>query len=40
MEDNNSIVGIKVNETTIPAKCIMIIKKISRFTYIGNKTEN
>ncbi len=27
MEDNNSIVGIKVNETTIPAKCIMIIKK-------------
>ena len=27
MEDNNSIVGIKVNETTILAKCIMIIKK-------------
>lgn len=26
-EDNNSIVGIKVNETDIPAKCIMIIKK-------------
>lgn len=27
MEDNNSIVGIKLNETNIPAKCIMIIKK-------------
>lgn len=27
MENNNSIVGIKVNGTSIPAKCIMIIKK-------------
>ena len=27
MGNNNSIVGIKVNGTSIPAKCIMIIKK-------------
>ena len=27
MENEDSIVGIKINGTTIPAKCIMIIKK-------------
>lgn len=27
MEDNNSIVGIKINGTDIPTKCIMIIRK-------------
>ena len=27
MENENSIIGIKINETNIPAKCIMIIKK-------------
>lgn len=27
MENNNSIIGIKINKTNIPAKCIMIIKK-------------
>jgi len=27
MENENSIIGIKINETDIPAKCIMIIKK-------------
>lgn len=27
MENENSIIGIKINETNIPAKCIMVIKK-------------
>lgn len=27
MKNNNSIIGIKINKTNIPAKCIMIIKK-------------
>lgn len=27
MENNNSIIGIKINKTNISAKCIMIIKK-------------
>ena len=29
MENENSIIGIKINETNIPAKCIMIIKEIN-----------
>lgn len=40
MENNNSIIGIKINKNKYFCKMYYDYKKISRFIYIRDKTEN